>query len=180
MEIQTERLCIRTLRPDDWPALKAVFADFRRSPYSVYDAPLPAEDGAVQALTERFAASRLFFAVFLKHSPAMIGYVGFHDDRGNYDLGYCFLSSCQGRGYALEACEALLDALCRLCGVKRFTAGTALKNAPSCRLLKRLGFTLWKTEALSFHKDGCGKNIVFTSGVFVKCCGEWHGEEHCT
>ena len=139
MEMQTERLCIRTLRPDDWPALKAVFADFRRSPYSVYDAPLPAEDGAVQALTERFAASRLFFAVFLKHSPAMIGYVGFHDDRGNYDLGYCFLSSCQGRGYALEACEALLDALLPALRGKALYSGHRAQKRPLLQAAEEVG-----------------------------------------
>lgn len=163
MEMETKRLYIRTLLPDDWPALKAVFADFRRSPCAVYDAPLPSEDGKVRALAARFAASRLCFAVFLKHSPAMIGYVCFHDERESYDLGFCFLSSHHGRGYAREACEALIDALRRLRRAQCFTAGAALENIPSCRLLERLGFALQRTEPMSFHK-----NIAFTGGFFVK------------
>lgn len=52
--------------------------------------------------------------------------------------------------------------------VEAFTAGTALKNIPSCRLLEKLGFVLEKTETLSFHKDIRGQDIVFEGGVFVK------------
>lgn len=139
MEIQTERLCIRTLRPDDWPALKAVFADFRRSPYSVYDAPLPGRGRRSASADGALCGLAAVFAVFLKHSPAMIGYVGFHDDRGNYDLGYCFLSSCQGRGYALEACEALLDALLPALRGKALYSGHRAQKRPLLQAAEEVG-----------------------------------------
>lgn len=51
--------------------------------------------------------------------------------------------------------------------VTAFTAGTALKNTPSCKLLGKLGFALVGTETLSFHKDENGKDITFEGGNFI-------------
>ena len=52
--------------------------------------------------------------------------------------------------------------------IEIFTAGTALENKPSCKLLERLGFTLQKTEILSFKKDINGNDITFEGGIFIK------------
>lgn len=153
--MKTERLKIRPITPEDWYSLRMIAADFARSPYAVYDRPLPADDGALQALTRQFAASGLFFGVFLQE--VMIGYVCFHEQEGIYDLGYCFHSAYQGQGYAFESCKALMAAL----PAKGFTAGTALANAPSRRLLEKLGFSLVGTETLSFRPG-----ITFEGGIF--------------
>ena len=48
----------------------------------------------------------------------------------------------------------------------RITAGTAIKNISSVKLLKSLGFTQIGTEKVSFHKDENGKDIVFDGGIF--------------
>lgn len=168
MNRETDRLYIRSLLADDWQELKIIFQDFNSSPYAVYDAPFPDTDPEIQKLTANFAASGLFFAVLLKDSSALIGYVCFHNNNGSYDLGYCFHSDYQGKGYALEACQELLRFIKLSDNVKEFTAGSALKNIPSCKLLKRLGFTLQETEVLSFHKDSAGKELLFEGGIFKK------------
>lgn len=98
----------------------------------------------------------------------MIGYVCFHREGDSYDLGYCFRSDCHGKGYAYEACAALLRYMTEKRNVKVFTAGMALKNLPSCRLLGKLGFVLEKTETLSFQRDENGNDITFEGGVFIK------------
>ena len=49
----------------------------------------------------------------------------------------------------------------------RFTAGTALMNLPSVRLLKSLGFEKISEELVSFYKDENGGNIYFTGGIFA-------------
>lgn len=48
--------------------------------------------------------------------------------------------------------------------IEIFTAGTALENKPSCKLLERLGFTLQKTEILSFQKDINGNVLPLKVG----------------
>ena len=95
MELQTERLYIRSLRESDWPALQKIWMDFEGSAYAVYDAPLPTDAKGAEALTQKFADSGLFFAVCLPDRPAgpVMGYVGFHKEGQSCDLGYCFHSA---------------------------------------------------------------------------------------
>ena len=146
--IETERLFIRPLGSEDWRSMQAIAVDFQKSQYAVYDMPLPTEEQEIKALTKAFADTGLFFAVML--DSVMIGYVCFHEDDGNYDLGYCFHSDYQGNGYAYESCMAILEYMEKESAVKIFTAGTALDNKPSCKLLEKLGFVCISTETVSF------------------------------
>ena len=167
MELTTARLFIRTLQDTDWQDMGRVFRDFSQSPYAIYDGPLPTEDAAVKALTKQFADSGLFFAVFPKDGGDMLGYVCFHRAEDALDLGYCFHSSAQGRGYGYESCRGLMLHFRDQRGIRRFTAGTALANLPSRALLEKLGFVCSSTEELSFHQDSQGRPIPFQGGNFI-------------
>ena len=167
--IYTNRLLIRELVPEDWPEVQNIALDFQKSEYAVYDMPLPVRDEEIKALTKQFAESHLFFAVMLEKN--MIGYICFHEDNGIYDLGYCFHSDYHGKGYASEACRAVMEYIKKTGAVKAFSSGTALKNIPSRRLLEKLGFVLTKTENISFNKDQNGNDIVFEGGSFIKNIG---------
>lgn len=162
MRLETSRLSIRHLHETDWPDMKNIFLDFNNSKYAVYDMPLPAEEEEAKALTKRFAESKLFFAVSLKESGQMLGYICFHKDEDTYDLGYCFHSAYHTKGYAYESTKALLEYIAREYGAAGFTAGTALDNIPSCRLLEKLGFVCVSSETVSF--DGV---FSFQGGNFV-------------
>ncbi len=172
MHFKTDRLFIRKLVPDDWKSMQKLAIDFLQSKYAVYDMPLPTGDAEIIALTKQFAETQLFYAVLFQ--DVMIGYICFHEDNGNYDLGFCFHSDYQGKGYALESCRAMMEYMVRERNIKAFSAGTALKNKPSCKLLERLGFTLKGTEQLSFRKDVNGNDITFEGGIFIKQAGDLH------
>ena len=150
MRLETSRLFIRPLNESDWQEMQKVFIDFNNSKYAIYDMPLPTEDEESKALTKRFADSNLFFAVFLKESNDMIGYVCFHKDEDTYDLGYCFHSAYHSNGYAYESTDALIKYIATEYGATHFTAGTAIDNIPSCKLLEKLGFIWVSTETVSF------------------------------
>lgn len=150
MKLETSRLFIRRLNESDWKEMKKIFIDFNNSEYAVYDMPLPMEDEETKALTKRFADSKLFFAVLQKEASDMIGYVCFHKEGDIYDLGYCFHSAYHANGYAYESITALLKYFVDECGAIGFTAGTAIENIPSCRLLEKLGFVCISTETVSF------------------------------
>lgn len=167
MRVKTNRLLIREMLPEDWMRLKRIAEDFAHSEYAIYDAALPTQDQEIMELTRQFAESHLFFSVFLQESWDMIGYICFHNRDGNYDLGYCFHSAYHGNGYALESCLEMMRYMEQSHKVKSFTAGTALDNIPSCKLLKKLGFVLAGTESLSFCKDERDNDIVFEGGNFV-------------
>ena len=162
MRLETGRLFIRHLNESDWQKMKNIFIDFNNSKYAAYDMPLPTEDEEIKALTKRFADSNLFFAVFLKESNDMIGYLCFHKDGDNYDLGYCFHSAYHSNGYAYEGTNALLKHFVYEYGTTHFTAGTAIDNIPSCKLLEKLGFVCISTETVSFDNA-----FSFQGGNFV-------------
>ena len=105
----------------------------------------------------------MFFAICL--GDTVIGYSAFNIRENGHEIGYCFHSAHHGKGYAKEAFAALLSHLQEQ-GFTRFSAGTALNNTPSVKLLSSLGFQLAGTEKVSFYKDVSGQDIVFDGGVF--------------
>lgn len=162
MKLETKRLCVRPLLETDWQEMRPIFTDFNHSQYARFDMPLPTEEDAARALTKSFAESNLFFAVFQKEPRDMIGYVCFHKDGEKYDLGYCFHSAYHRKGYAYESTKALIDYFIAECGATGFTAGTAIDNIPSCKLLRKLGFVCTGTETVSFDQV-----FSFQGGNFV-------------
>ena len=168
MLLKTERLTIRHIIAEDWKNIKEIWADFNASEYAQYDRPHITDDADVQARIARWAAAysgteHMFFAVCL--DSAVIGYIAFNIRENGYEIGYCFHSAYHGKGYARESHLALLDYL-RTLGITKFSAGTALNNTPSVKLLTSLGFKLVKQEKVSFYKDADGNEIVFDGGVF--------------
>lgn len=164
--MRTERLFIRPLSSQDWRSMQKLSADFRGSPYAVYDILLPTEENKIKSLTKQFANSKMYYSVLL--DDVMIGYICFHNDNGTYNLGFCFHSNYHGKGYAFESCSAIMDHIAKERGITKFSAGTALLNVPSYNLLKKLGFVLKSTETLSFHKDDNGSDVTFEGGNFIK------------
>ena len=166
--MKTERLLIRRVRSGDWRAIQAVWTDAARSVYAQYDRPNDLRDDAVRARIGKWASfgdsrEHMFFAVSLEGE--LIGYVALHRHGDVCELGYCFRSHHHGKGYAKESVSAILnDAKAE--GVSIVTAGTALNNVPSVRLLNSLGFRQTGTEEVSFYKDGNGEDIVFDGGRF--------------
>lgn len=162
MILETDRLDIRNLDETDWQEMKKIWIDFNSSNYAVYDMPLPIQDEEIKALTKRFAESNSFFAVFLKGLSHMLGYVCFHKNGDQYDLGYCFHSAYHSNGYAYESTKALIEYFISKRGAIGFTAGTAMENIPSCKLLEKLGFVCTSTETVSFDKV-----FSFQGGNFI-------------
>ena len=158
--IYTRRLMIRPFEFSDWPSLQRIVLDFRASEYRWFDREIPSDDAGVQSASRWCASTGLWFAVCL--GGEMIGYVCFHEENGALDVGYSFLTAAHGFGYAHESISALLEMFASF-GVTRFTAGTAMDNRPSVRLLERLGFSLTGTEEVCFYEGH-----PFTGGMFER------------
>ena len=166
--IKTERLLVRRVRAEDWKAIQAIWADAAKSVYAQYDKPSALDDQSVSRRIEKWASfidsdEHMFFAVCLRDT--VIGYAALNKRENGFELGYCFHSSYHGKGYAKESISAILDAAKEM-GVARITAGTALNNTPSVRLLASLGFIQTGTEDVSFYKDDEGNDITFEGGEF--------------
>ena len=170
MLLKTDRLTIRHIVAEDWKSVRDLWVDFNSSAYAKYDTPHMTEDADVQARIAKWAAANsgtehMFFAVCLEER--LIGYAAFNIRENGYEIGYCFHSAYHGKGYAKESHLALFEYL-RTLGITKFSAGTALHNTPSVKLLTSLGFRLVEQEKVSFYKDAMGNDIVFDGGIFEK------------
>ena len=168
MLLKTERLIIRHIEPNDWKSIKEIWTDFNNSPFSQYDMPHNTDNEDVKKRISKWANAssgfeHIFFAVCLDN--VVIGFFSFNIRKDSHEIGYCFHSKYQGKGYAKESLEALIKYLTEI-GIKKFSAGTAINNIPSVSLLKSLDFILTGTEKISFYKDEQGNDIVFDGGIF--------------
>ena len=166
--IKTERLSIRRIEFEDWRGIQAIWADAEKSVYAQYDAPNDPAEASVRSRVDQWAAfgdsmDHIFYVVLLEEQ--LIGYVVLHKRPDSYEIGYCFHSDWQGKGYAKESIRGIMDHM-RSLGVRCITAGTALNNTPSVRLLNSLGFRQTGTELVSFYKDEQGRNIWFKGGLY--------------
>lgn len=169
MQILTDRLLIRPIEVADWPAVRDIWAALAPLPMAQYDKPFDTRPESVQPRIARWAeytgkgTEHMFFAVCLH--DAVIGYISCNQRDNGHEIGYSFHPAHHGKGYAKEALAALFTHL-QARGITRFSAGTALNNTPSVKLLTGLGFRLTGTEKVSFHQDEQGRDIVFDGGIF--------------
>ncbi|MDP9264555.1 MAG: GNAT family N-acetyltransferase [Chloroflexota bacterium] len=91
----------------------------------------------------------LLRAVALRAPPRpMVGYANFHGPPGVNDvaapaaaeIGYTVFPEHRGRGYATEAALAMMEWARLEHGVRHFVSGIAPDNAPSLRVIEKLGF----------------------------------------
>ena len=90
-----------------------------------------------------FGPRRAAWVVHLAEGGEALGLVTIseHKDGEDVELSYLFVPSAWGRGYATEAARAVLDHAAAAMALRRIIAETQEANAPSRRLLERLGMT---------------------------------------
>ncbi|WP_294533218.1 GNAT family N-acetyltransferase [uncultured Pseudoflavonifractor sp.] len=170
LQIHTRRLTLRHITECDWQGVQRIWEDAKASPYAQYDRPHNTDSTDVRSRIAHWAEAskgteHIFFSVCLH--DAIIGYIAFNLRADGYEIGYCFHSDYHGKGYARESLSALMAYMKDL-GAAKLTAGTAINNTPSVRLLTALGFRLTKVEKVFFYKDDAGNNIVFDGGVYER------------
>ncbi len=90
-----------------------------------------------------------FFAAILKSSGEFLGW--FHlrpqpsDPETEPDLGYRLKKSAWGKGYATEACRALIDKAFAELGATRVYASTMAVNTASRRVMEKSGLRFVRT-----------------------------------
>jgi ribosomal-protein-alanine N-acetyltransferase len=100
----------------------------------------------------------LLRGIALRDEGALVGYIGFHGPPGdetlrNYapdgvEIGYTVSPQYQRRGYATEACQALMEWALKAHGISRFVLSIAPENEPSLCVARKLGF-----EKVGSHVD---------------------------
>jgi RimJ/RimL family protein N-acetyltransferase len=142
MFARTPRLLLRPGFPEDAPALAAAIADeaIVRNlatapwPYSMRDA-----EAFLASPRDPVLPSFLIFERGLS-SPQLVGACGLGRRASrSVEMGYWIARSFWGRGYATEACTALVD-IARTLGLQSIQGSHFLDNLASARVLEKLGF----------------------------------------
>ena len=88
-------------------------------------------------------------AIVLRAEQRMVGSTSFHgppgvnslDAAGAVEIGYTVFPEFRGQGYASETCGAMMDWARREHAVRHFVSSIEPDNAPSIRVIEKLGFT---------------------------------------
>lgn len=143
--IETERLILRSWRPEDLPPFIAMNKDKRVMRYF----PALLSDSETMAFYNRIQDEFKckgwgLYAVEIKSTGKFIGYVGLHaigfeaDFTPGIEIGWRLAADYHNQGYATEAAEAVLE-LARKAGIERLYSFTAKINAPSERVMQKIG-----------------------------------------
>jgi [ribosomal protein S5]-alanine N-acetyltransferase len=146
MEIRTERLLLRDLTEDDWPAVLAYQGDPAYWRHRVADGTTPEEARdfvrRLVGLNREEPRTKWVFAITLADTGELIGICSARrpDAESTYaETGYELGPAFWGRGYATEAARAMLRFAFAELGVHRVQASCGTSNEPSERVMKRLG-----------------------------------------
>lgn len=178
--IETARLVMRNFVLSDSAGLHVVICRYEASEYAAYDQQWPSSIEEMRAAVAWFATGNAYLAVCLKEDGRLIGLVCLDNehspDSSQYDLGYVFDDRFHHKGYATEACLALIKHAFLELHARRLSTGTAADNVPSCRLLDRLGFRLVKQAARAFRTDDRGRPFEFLGNEYVLERQDWEGQ----
>lgn len=148
---ETERLRIRRLEPRDVDALHVICGDEELMRYVGDSRPLRREDCErwIEISIRNYERQGYGnFAVDERATDRMVGYCGLvrAPSREEVEVIYTFLAEVSGRGYATEAARAVLDAGFETFGLTEIYATIDPANAPSIRIVEKLGMRFVKEE----------------------------------
>ncbi len=148
-ELETTRLILRRLTPDDADAIFAIIGDpVAMKHYTQTFTPEDAVEWVDRNLRRYENDGCGMLAVLLKSSGEMIGDCGIAQQMVEGELmlevGYHFRRDQWGHGYATEAARACMDYAFRELGAERIVSLIRPENEPSRRVAERNGMSVEK------------------------------------
>ena len=172
---ETERLILRNYQLDDVSDFYEYMSQEFTAKYQCYT-PLSLEK-STRAVTKRLGDDA-YLVCELKENGKVIGNLEYtKGDDGNYEIGYEFSEKYGKKGYATEACKALISHLFLNLNARRISASMDEPNINSWRLKERLGFRreahFIESEASFNEKDERGNPIFVNCFVYALLRKEW-------
>lgn len=147
--LETERLFLRPMTPEDLSALQEVLGD----PWTMRFYPHPFSESEVEAWIERWQGSfdrngYGLWGLVLKETGALIGDTGLSlqrvDGEELPEVGWHVHREHQRNGYATEAARASLEHGFGTLGLGRIISLIRPENKPSWRVAEKLAMRRWK------------------------------------
>lgn len=147
-EIETERLLLRKLSPDDRNDVFEILSDEQTCLDDGGFHAFQTQDEDFTSVFTRMQRQRRY-AIALKCARKMIGLINLQDEERAvpaYELGFVLNPNYRHMGYAYEAIQGLMAAWFERTDVEMFTASHFPYNEASKKLIQKLGFTWEGTE----------------------------------
>ena len=144
MVLETERLILRPLKPDDYEAVHSWAGNAENTRYMAWG---PNTEEQTREFIASFATEGKDFAVVLKTTDNVIGSCGVYPDSANDmgGLGWILHKNYWKQGYGTELGGELIRYGFEILKLRRLTAPCAAVNYGSCRVMERNGM---RREAL--------------------------------
>ncbi len=143
--IETDRLILRSWKPEDLPSFADMNKDERVMRYFPATLTYQQTESFYNRIQSEFERKGWgLYAVEIKSTGEFIGYVGLHEIGfdANFtpgvEIGWRLAADYHNQGYATEAAKAVLS-LAKNAGVERLFSFTAKINAPSERVMQKIG-----------------------------------------
>lgn len=160
LHIETKRLLLRPPQPGDAAEVQRLAGDFRIADVSS-SIPHPYPPELAQRWIEQCAqewsiGASACFIVTESASGVLVGSISLKDiARGEAEVGYWIGVPYWSRGYASEACNALVDFAFRTLRLRRLHASHLARNPQSGRVLFKAGF-----RHLGLGHNDCGRGVM--------------------
>ena len=157
--VETERLVLREVTPDDAPFILELLNDPGWLRYIGDKGVRDLDDARRYILTGPMAMygrhGHGLYVTELKDGGSSIGLCGLirRDGLEHPDVGFAFLPASRGRGYAYEAVSATLVYGREILRLDRIVAITSPDNERSARLLGKVGLTFDRMIRLTPESD---------------------------
>ncbi|MCE9684954.1 GNAT family N-acetyltransferase [Shewanella sp. AS16] len=148
IELYSDRLRLRCLRDEDWPAFLYVHQDPDINRY----VRQPDTGANIRSKFEQRsqpwvygAGEWLTLVIEEIDSQQTIGFTGLYCQDfalAHAEVGYLLLPQAYGKGYATESLRAVIDWACLSFDVHKFIGHCAQDNKASARVLEKCGFQL--------------------------------------
>lgn len=146
--IETSRLVLRDLVPDDLDAMVAVWTDPDVARFMDDWGPRTADatdDWLAAAIEARRADPNSFgCSIVTKHAGEVVGWIGFGaSSRGvaDVDFAYVIAAGQRGNGYASEALRGVVDHCFEQLGIASLWGECHIDNERSARVMENAGMT---------------------------------------
>ncbi|QYJ87440.1 GNAT family N-acetyltransferase [Shewanella mesophila] len=161
LELYTNRLKIRSLHRGDWQNFLSVHQDRAQNQY------VRVPDG-LEVLTNKFeqrlrpwryeSGDWLTLVIEEISTGEFIGFTGLYSvdlSLGQVEVGYMLAAKGQGKGYATESLQGVIDWACLSLEVHKFIGLCAEQNLASARVLEKCGFIHEGTLRHNYLLDDC-------------------------
>lgn len=165
IDIQTERLTLRTLRRTDISALAKLLNDYEVSRWLTV-VPYPYSEADGHEFLDFLAKADQLEALAIIAPEGIIGVVGIGSS-----LGYWLGRAHHGKGYMREAAGALVDYYFSRRDVDQLNSGYFTNNGASAAVLGKLGFTPNGAEQVNARAQGIDvtlKKVILTRAEWAR------------